>query len=219
MTLNGIWTLFKKELTIELRKVSALAAIILFAIVLVYIIFRSFNQIEGFQWNVLIWITTLFAGVNAIMKSFVQESADTRLYYYTLFHPLEVLIAKLIYNYIFMIFVFLIIFSGFVFFVGSPIRNYSLFGGAVFLGLLSLSIIFTFVSAISGGSTQQGSTLMSILAFPLVIPSVLLMIKIGAVSMGLINDTSIDKDLWLLAGIDGLMLGFVLVLFGELWGE
>ena len=58
---------------------------------------------------------------------------------------------------------------------------------------------------------------MSVLALPLTIPCMLLLIKISSVSMRLMVDSSVGNDLLILAGIDILLVGLVVLLFGELW--
>jgi heme exporter protein B len=219
MTLTHVVAIFKKEATIEFRRKHALFGILLFAVVLVYLLYKSFNRIEGLQWDVLIWITVLFSGINAIAKSFSQESDASRLYYYTLFDAQEVIVAKSIYNFFFLLAIFFLILGGFSFFVENPIKDFSLFFKGAFLGVFGLSIIFTFIASVSGQSGANNAMLMSIMAMPLTIPIVLLLIKITAVAMRLITDTSVGDDLLMLGGIDLLMTGVVFILFGELWRD
>jgi heme exporter protein B len=58
---------------------------------------------------------------------------------------------------------------------------------------------------------------MSVLALPLVLPSVLLLLKVTAVSIRLINDTAVGEDIWMLAGVDLLLTGVMVWLFPVLW--
>jgi len=164
----------------------------------------------------MLWIITLFAGLNAIVKSFVQEKKETYLYYYSLFDPLELITAKLIYNILFLglLFVSILIFMSL--FLGFPVKDPTLFFMGSTLGLTGIAIILTFVSLIAN-SEQSGSTLMSVLSIPLILPIMMLLLKITAVSLRLISDTSVDQDVWMLAGIDAIMLGTVIVLFPFLW--
>lgn len=218
MSLSNIFILLKKEWITEIRKKSTLASVLLFSIVMVFISYKSFNRLEGLQWSVLYWLLIIFSGVNAIMKSFVQESSDTRIYYYTIVNPFELLVAKFIYNYIFVLILSLLILGGFIFFFGHPIKDWSLFLACVSLGLMGITSVFTFISLLSssGGST---STLMSVLAFPLIIPSLLLIIKISAVATRQLADSSINNDMLLLVGVNCLLIGMTILLFEELWRE
>ena len=46
----------------------------------------------------------LFTAVNAVAKSFMQESAGRQLYYYTLANPRDIMLSKIIYNIFIMLF-------------------------------------------------------------------------------------------------------------------
>jgi heme exporter protein B len=219
MTVAHIAAIIKKEGTIEFRRKHALFGILLFAVVLVYLIYKSFNRIEGLQWDVLLWIIVLFSGINAIAKSFSQESEASRIYYYTLFDAQEVIIAKTIYNFVFLAVIFMLVLGGFSFFIENPVKNFVLFFEGAVLGILGLSVLFTFISSVSGQSGSNNSMLMSIMSIPLTIPIVLLLIKITAVAMRLIQDSSVDKDLIMLGGIDMLLMGSMFILFAELWKD
>ncbi|MBK9256296.1 MAG: heme exporter protein CcmB [Saprospiraceae bacterium] len=216
MNLLRIKHIFIKEVSIEFRQKFALAGIFLFAATMVFLIYKSFNDISTREWTVLLWIVTLFAGLNAIVKSFLQEKRETYLYYYTLFDPIELIIAKLVYNFIFLALLFLSILLFMSVFVGFPVRDLGLFFGGSALGLFGISVVFTFVSVISS-SENGNATLMAILALPLSLPVLLLLLKITAVSTGLINDTEIDQDVVLLCGVDAILLGCVFLLFPILW--
>ena len=216
MNVAHVLAIMKKDFDIEIRQRYALAGIFLFAITTAYFIYKTFNKLNDFEWNVLVWIIVLFAGLNAIVKSFVQERKETFLYYYSLFGPLEVIVAKLIYNYIFTILLTLIVIFSFVVFFGNPIKDYMLFTQGLLLGTLGISSVFTFVSSVSGAGSSN-STMMSILSLPLVLPSVLIMERITAVAMRLMQDSAIHKDLYILASIDLLIVGMIILIFPTLW--
>jgi heme exporter protein B len=58
---------------------------------------------------------------------------------------------------------------------------------------------------------------MSVMALPLVLPVILLLIKITAVSMALMVDTSVGGDILILAAIDLMICGLMLLLFPIIW--
>lgn len=216
MNISHVVAIIKKDFDIEIRQRYAIAGIFLFAVTTAFFIYKAFNKLSGLEWNILVWIIVLFAGLNAIVKSFVQERKETYLYYYSLFGPLEVIVAKLIYNYLFTIFLTFVVVFVFTILFGNPVKEYGLFLQGLFLGVLGISSIFTFVSSVSGAGSSNG-TMMSILSLPLVLPSVLLMERITAVAMRLIQDTAIVKDLYILASIDLLIIGMVIFIFPSLW--
>jgi heme exporter protein B len=180
------------------------------------LIYKSFNNFSGLEWTLLLWIITIFAGINAIVKSFLQEDKGTYLYYYTLFDPIELLIAKLVYNTVLLTFIFCIIYGLMALFAGNPVKDYALFWSSSLLAILGISTVFTLISAMSnvGGNN---STLMSILALPCILPILLTVIQLTAISLRLIQKSSIGTDLLILAGIDGLLLGISLFLFPQVW--
>lgn len=218
MKVKHVIAIIKKDFDIEVRQKYAVAGTFLFAITTAYIIYKSFGEVVGMVWNVLAWIVVLFAGLNAIVKSFVQERKETYLYYYTLFGPLEVIVAKLIYNFLFTFFISLTVIGTFTVLLGNPVKDHSLFFQALVLGVLGISSVFTFVSSVSGTGSAS-STLMSILALPLILPSILILERTTAVAMRLIQDSAVAEDLLILAGIDLLLIGMILLVFPGLWKE
>lgn len=216
MNIAHVIAIMKKDFDIEIRQRYAIAGIFLFAVTTAYFIYKAFNQLEAMEWNILVWLIILFAGINAIVKSFVQERKETYLYYYSVFGPLEVIVAKLIYNYFFILFLTLVVILTFTVLFDNPVKDYPLFLKGLLLGTLGISSVFTFVSSVSGAGSSN-STMMSILSLPLVLPSVLLMERITAVAMRLAMDSTIVKDLYILASIDLLIIGMIILIFPTLW--
>lgn len=216
MNISHLGTLIKKEFDLEFRESHALFGVLLFAACTVFIVFKSFNTLGAFQWNVMLWIIVIFSGINAVAKSFIQENRETYLHYYTLFDPLELILAKLIYNFLFIVVIIAMVVFLLTIFTINPIVDWGLFIQGALLGALGLSCIFTFIASLSG-IDRGGTTIMSVMALPLVLPIVLLLIKITAVSMGLMVDTTIGGDLMILAGIDLLICGLMLLLFPIIW--
>jgi len=216
MNVSHIFTLIKKDFTIDVRQKYAVAGVLLFAVGSAFIIYRTFPQVNAQTWNVLLWIITMYAGINAVSKSFTQEAKQTYFYYYSLVSPEEVVLAKLIYNVFYILALVGVIVFAFTVFLTNPIKDYQLFLSGLVLGVLGMATVLTFVSAVAG-TNGENATLMSVLALPLMLPSVMLMVKVTAVAMGLITDTDVDTDLLMLAGVDLLLISLVLIIFPTLW--
>ncbi len=216
MNIARVKDIFLKELSVEFRQKFAIGGIFLFAATTVFMIYKAFNDISPREWTILIWVIMLFAGLNAVVKSFLQEKKETYLYYYTLFDPIDLVVSKLLYNFIFLCSLFVIILLFLGIFSGFPVKDIFLFVIGSLAGIFGISVVFTFVSVISA-SDNGNATLMSILALPLVLPIVLLLLKISAVSVRLLTDTAIMQDVWLLLGVDSILLGAMLLLFPALW--
>src|ERR1700679_1330833 len=103
---NQTWFLLKKEVLLEWRSKYAFNGVLLYVVSTVFICYISFHLTPGFEhsggykvvWNVLFWIIILFASVNAIAKSFMQESKGRQLYYYSIASPQDIILSKTFYN-------------------------------------------------------------------------------------------------------------------------
>lgn len=218
--IREIGFLFQKELTLELRQKYALGGILLYVLSTVYVVYVSFVRVEPDHWNTLYWIIILFASVNAVARSFLQEHSGRQLYYYTLANPLAVLLAKILYNFFLLLFLSLLTLGAYSVVAGYPIQQPGPFLWALVLGSLGFSIALTFVSAIASRATNT-STLMAILSLPLLIPILATLIRLAKASFipraGV--ELPIKSDLYILAGIDLLLLGAALMLFSFLWRD
>ena len=210
--------LIQKEITLEWRQKYAISGILLYVLSTVFIIYISLIDVQAQIWNVLFWIIILFASVNAILKSFTQESGSRQLYYYQLASPTAVILSKMIYNALLLCILSLLTFAAFGLVAGNPVKDYWQFSLALLLGSWGFSIVFTFISSIASKANNSG-TLMAILSFPLVIPILMTLVKMSANALRLINDTSIDKDIMILVAIDLILVGLALVLFPYLWRD
>lgn len=212
--------LFHKELTLELRQKYALGGILLYVLATVYVVYISFVKVEPDHWNTLYWIIILFASVNAATRSFQQENSNRQLYYYTLANPVAVLLAKVLYNFLLLLVLSLLTLGAYSIVAGYPIRQIGPFLLALLLGSLGFSTALTFVSAIASKASNT-STLMAILSLPILIPILATLIRLAKASFipkaGV--EAAIKSDLYILAGIDMLLLGAALLLFSFLWRD
>ena len=216
--IRSIWHLILKEIILEFRLSYAISGILLYVLSTVFIIYIAFKKVDPEVWNALFWIVMLFASVNAIGKSFVQENSNRQLYYYSLIDPLAIILAKIIYNVVLLALLGFIIWVAFSFIGGNPVEKSGQFALAVFLGASGLSITFTFISAISA-KADNSATLMAILSFPLVIPILLTLVEFSGGAIGLFSNESFNHSISTLAGIDLLLVGGAIILFPFLWRD
>lgn len=210
--------LIRKEFLLEWRQRYAISGILLYVFTTVFIIYTAFIQVQPQTWNALFWMVMLFAAVNAVAKSFLQESGNRQLYYFQIADPLAVFFSKMIYNVGLLLVIGLLSFFAFAILAGNPVKDYSLFLTAIFLGSVGLSVTFTFISAISA-KAGNSSTLMAILSFPLIIPILLTLIKISANALALMNDLGVMSDIYILIAIDMILISAGMVLFPFLWRD
>ncbi len=210
--------LIRKEIKIEWRQKYAIGGILLYVLSTVFVVYTAFKTLEPQVWNTMFWIIVLFASVNAIAKSFVQENSSRQLYYYTLASPNAIIFSKIIYNTGLLLLLSALSFGVFSLVAGNPVKSSLEFFVAVFLGSMGFSITFTFISAIAAKASNS-ATLMAILSFPIVIPIILTLLKISANALRLMQDSSVWKDMLILVAIDFILLAVTFILFPFLWRD
>lgn len=212
--------LISKEILLEWRSKYALNGVLLYVVSTVFVCFLSFISMPGkVTWNALFWIIMLFASINAVAKSFLQESRGRHLYIYTLVSPAALIIAKTIYNSLLMIGLTLIALLFYCLVFPFPENgDLLMYLVATVLGSLSFATIFTMVSAIAS-KAGNGGMLMAILSFPIIIPVLIVLIKLAKNAIdGLDRSVSLD-DIGLILVINVLIMAVSLLLFPYLWRD
>jgi heme exporter protein B len=210
--------LIGKELLLEWRSKYALNGVILYVVSTVFVCFLSFVSLKGVTWNVLFWIIMLFASINTVAKSFLQESKGRQLYIYTIASPVALIIAKTIYNMLLMLLVTLIALAFYTLVFDYLPQDIGLYLVAVILGSISFSTIFTMISAIAS-KAGNGGMLMAILSFPVIIPVITMLIKLSKNAVdGLDRSVSLDEIATLVV-TNILVIVFSLFLFPYLWRD
>jgi len=224
--INQTWNLFKKEIVLEWRSKYAFNGVLLYVVSTVFVCYISFSLTPGFQgsqgyhivWNVLFWIIMLFASVNAIAKSFMQESKGRLLYYYGIASPQAIILSKIIYNVLLMSLLSILALLVYLLFFNNTIGDPWLYFISVMLGSISFSTVFTMISAIASKAGNNG-TLMAILSFPVIIPVILLLIRISKSAMDGVERYLTYGNICVLCLINVIVIAASLILFPYLWRD
>jgi heme exporter protein B len=215
-----VMKLIGKEWRVEWRRRYALNGLLLYLVSTIFICYLSFNvrvnQMNPLTWNTLYWIILLFSAVNAIAKSFMQEAQGRLLYYYSIFSPQVLIIARLIYNSLLMLVLAL---AGFVIYsivLGNPVGDMFYFFLAIILGAVGFSVTFTMISAIAA-KAGNNQTLMAVLGFPIVLPMLLMVIKLSKNALDGLDRSASTDELLTLAAINILVGAVSFLLFPYLW--
>lgn len=176
------------------------------------------GQPEPQIWNGLFWMMQLFICVNAVAKSFLGESKGRMLYYYTIAGSRDFILAKLLFNVFFIILLTITSWILFTILLGNPVIHFLSFLGISLLGGISLSLVFTFLSAIAARA-QQNAGLMVIMGFPILIPQILLLMKMSPVVFSDLLQAGIWSIALLLIALDLLVIVLALILFPFLWKD
>lgn len=217
-TLRQVRRLLYKDAILEWRSKYAINGILLYVVSTVFVCYQAFKTLDTVTWNVLFWIILLFASINAISKSFVQESPARQLYYYSIVSARSVILSKILYNALLMIVLSGLALTVYSVIFGNPLADTPLYIVAVVLGSLSFATVFTMVAGISA-KAGHNTTLMSVLSFPIVIPLLIVLIELSSNAMaGTPRGESIPEILVLIA-INVIAVAVSLLLFPYLWRE
>jgi len=218
--------LLKKEILLEWRSKYAFNGVLLYVVSTVFVCYISFNQSSGLNgttayplvWNVLFWIIMLFASVNAIAKSFMQESKSRLLYYYSIASPQAIILSKTIYNILLMTLISFLALLVYQVFFTNKLGDLWFYLLAVLMGSISFSTVFTMISAIASKAGNNG-TLMAILSFPVIIPVILILIRLSKRAMDGIERSLSYGDIGVLFAINAIVITTALLLFPYLWRD
>lgn len=215
---NHILALVKKDLLLEIRQKYTFYGVLLYVASTIFVLYLAMGQPEEKVWNGLFWMIQLFICINAVAKSFLQESRGRMLYFYSIAGARDFVIAKLLFNAVLMVvmsIVSLFLFQGLL---GNPLAHFWQFLGIVCLGGFSLSLVFTFLAAIAARA-QQNAAMMAIMGFPLIIPQLLLLMKISNTAFADVLQGGQLIMILVLIGLDILVIALAIILFPFLWKD
>jgi heme exporter protein B len=216
-SIKQILSLFKKDLLLEIRQQYSFYGIILYVAATIFVLYMAMDTPESRVWNGLFWIIQLFICINAVAKSFLQESRGRMLYYQSITSPVNFVLSKLLFNSVLMLLMSSLSLILFLLFLGNPVEKFWQFVGVVFLGGWGLSLVFSFLAAIAA-KAQQNAAIMAILGFPLIIPQLIMLMRISN-SVFSQNGPAIGSTVILLAITNLLIIVLSIILFPFLWKD
>jgi heme exporter protein B len=216
-TFRQIYTLFKKDLLLEVRQQYSFYGILLYIGATIFVLYMAINEPEAKVWNGLFWVIQLFICINAVAKSFLQESRGRMLYFYSIASPRDFVLAKLMFNSLLMLAMSMLSLLLFSLFLGSPINKVGPFVGLVLLGGWSLSLVFTFLAAIAA-KAQQNAAIMAVLGFPIILPQLLLLMRLSNAAFAPLLTIPLNTVL-LLVALDIMVILLAVILFPFLWKD
>ena len=221
----GIKSILIKDILIETRNKYVLGGILLYvfsSVLLIYFALQYSESLKGIEptiWSIIFWLIILFSSVNAVANSFFREPEGRFFYYYWMVNPQSIIVAKLIYNFLFTLLLTVLTFGLFAIMISDPITNYSLFFVTILLGGTGYSFLFTTMSAIASRAGNN-ATLMAVLGFPLIIPLLIFLTKLTAaaiVSQEFTDETV--QNLLMLLAFNILQPTLALILFPYIWRD
>lgn len=211
-------TLVQKDLILEWRSKHAINSILLYVVSTVFVCYQTFKSVDTLIWNALFWIILLFASINAISRSFAQESQYRQLYYYSIVSPKSIILSKIIYNILLMSFLATIAYVIYSLIFSNPVGDPLFYAIAVILGAISFATVFTMISGISS-KTGNNSTIMAILAFPVIIPLLIVLITLSQNALQGVDRAQSYNEIAVLIAINVITVTISLLLFPYLWRD
>ncbi len=182
-----------------------------------YLSFKAKQQaIHPITWNTLFWIILLFIAINAIGKSFTQESAQRNIFYYTVASPEAVIFSKITYNSLVMIGISLIGIGFYSLVMGNPVGNFPLYLLSLVLGAIGFSATLSMVAGIAAQG-ENTATLMAVLSFPIILPLLLMLLKLSKSAMDGISIQENWDEIAILTSIDVIVIVLSGILFPYIW--
>jgi len=194
--------------------------------VLVYVIGTIFvsalcfkGKLDKPTWNALFWVITLFTSVTISGKSFLKETGGQALFNYLYYNSRDFIIAKTLYNMVFMLCLSILTFFFYGFFVKNEVENLGLFFIVLVLASSGLAGILSLMSAIS--SKAGGNfAIMSILSFPVLMPLILVVIRLSKQAVDGLEWAGVGFDfIVILAALNVLTVTLSFLLFPYLWRD
>ncbi len=216
-TFRHIVTLFRKDLLLELRQQYSFYGILLYIGATIFVLFMALEDPDTRVWNGLFWVIQLFICINAVAKSFLQESRGRMLYFYSVASPTAFVLSKLLFNSVLMLLMSSLSLLLFTLFLGNPLQKAGPFIGLVLLGGWSLSLVFSFLAAIAA-KAQQNAAIMAVLGFPVIIPQLILLMRLSGAAFSPLLEIPLPTVLMLVA-LDALIVLLAVILFPFLWKD
>ncbi len=202
---------------LEIRQQYAFYGVLLYVGATIFVLYMAVEAPDNPTWMGLFWVIQLFISINAVAKSFLQESRGRMAYYQSLVSPQAFVLSKLLFNTVLMLVMGLLSLFLFALFLSYPVKQTSAFIGIVLIGVWSLSLVFTFLAAIAA-KAQQNAAIMAIMGFPIIIPQLMLLMQASSAVFSPTAAIPTANVLMLLAS-DGLVIILAVILFPFLWKD
>lgn len=184
----------------------------------VFLVYAMAGQPAPQVWNVLFWITQLFAAANTVARSFLGEPVTRFRYYYTLVRPQTFFLAKAVYSVALQAVVSTVSVLLFAVLLGTPGDGLGRFGVSVAVGIISLATVFTFLSALAARAGGNAA-LMAVLGFPLLTPVLMMLSRLALGALSPVVQPGWWGQALALLGFSALVIVLGVVLFPFLWKE
>ena len=217
--MSNIRLLIQRYIRQEIRNSNAIFSLGIYLMGITYLIYQlGGSNTSDNSWNTLLWVVVFFASIIQASRSFELESGDYFYYYQSIAGPKETIVAKLIYNSLYMLFLSVIVWGLFSLFYGNEVYRPTVFALGLVLGCIGFSSILTLANGIAERSGKN-ATLSTILALPLTLPILKL---VSTVNMHAMVGAPFDETAAIIGSLVTLDIAIGLLaymLFPYLWQD
>lgn len=217
----GVWAIFEKDVRLELRTRYALNALLMFVLGTLLLILFAIGQTpldEAVQ-SALLWIVILFSAAIGLGRTFVSEEEGQTIILLRVNTTGTVVYAgKLLFNLALVVVLNAIAFLAFTFIMNVQVQMPGLLVLTFLLGAVGLAGSTTLLAAIIA-RTNNRSTLLPVLLFPVLIP--LLLAGVSATRIAITGGgwNEAGDELMTLVGYGGVIITASVLLFEYVWHD
>ncbi|WP_236969960.1 hypothetical protein [Membranihabitans marinus] len=203
----------------EWRSISDWLSALQFLLASVFIVYLIFDSLNSKMWLSLYWVIAVFSLIHASSRGLKEELEEEYQMLYQLLSAESVLLSGLLIGFIQNLFLLSILWGAMYFLFGNFVINSLSFVVSLILAAFNFSAITHLMNGIAIRSNKSQS-LYPVLTIPLIIPIILELYNIGAISVG-INPVANNwaSDAFILSGL-GLCFSVASVfLFPYIWSD
>lgn len=212
------------ELRLEFRTKHALAALVLYVLTTVYLVYFALeyqgmkSQLLPVIWSIFFWIIIIFTIVNSTLQSLSKENAGRMLFYYTLLDAKVYILGKMMVNALLSLVLAVLTSLIFSVVLGNPAKNMGVFYFSLILGTMGYSFLFSYISALAA-KAGSGAGLAVVLGFPLSLPLLSIIVKLFSESFLLKPDSNFVNHVGIAVAFNFIPLLLAIILFPYIWRE
>ena len=206
----------KKDFLIDRREKQSYLSSLLYLTTITFVVFRLFKSMSDPMRISIFWILLIFTSITIVSGSFRNLSSKRKLSHYQLYDPNDILLARLVFNFLNTLFASGVLLILFRVLGEMQLQDPILFFKALSLTILGIVSALTLVSSLTVYSSEQ-TTLLTVLSLPLLMPVLFIGIKVSMVSEKMIFDTAVNSNLLMLFGIDMAMIAMGFIFISVTW--
>lgn len=217
--MKAILEILRKEFLLDFRQMASVASILAYLIsVLFAISFLFKNKHTALSYSAVFLIIFLFTSILASYRNFLKENADSGLFNYVYYSPIQYITGKIVYSIILNLLISILLTLLMIFLNGKLIENYYLFTINIIGLSVGLGSLLTLMGSIAS-KTDGNFALMSIMSFPLLLPLLIISAKLNIASIQDIPLSMNIKYIISIFSLDGIILALSFILFPQIWTE